>query len=199
MDTYVHDPLVIYNRTRFTEAEYLEYENQSLEKHEFFQGEIFAMAGGSNRHGIIFSHLFGELAMRLKGKPCRPYGSDMRIHIPENSLYTYPDIFIRCGDIPHSSKDKNSFINPEVIIEILSPSTRSYDRGDKFKLYRDIPSLKEYILVDSDAIGVEVFRLDQPNYWHFTELKNLTDSLEVKHVQVSLPLTDIYEGIKTFD
>jgi Uma2 family endonuclease len=196
MDTFVHDPLVLYNRTKFTEEEYLEYENQALDKHEFFQGEIFAMAGGSIVHGIIFSHLFGELAIKLKGKPCRPYGSDMRVHIPENSLYTYPDIFIRCGEMPHSKKDKNSFLNPEVIIEILSPSIRGYDRGDKFKLYRDIPTLKEYILVDSEAIGVEIFRLEQPNHWHFTEYKTLADSLEIEFVQVSVPLIDIYEGIK---
>ena len=196
MDTIVHDPLVLYNRTKFTEEEYLEYENQSLERHEFFQGEIFAMAGGSNLHAVIFSNLFIGLGIQLKGKPCRPYGSDLRIHIPENSLYTYPDISIKCGEFSTSDKSKNSFINPEVIIEILSPSTRGYDRGDKFKLYRDIPTLKEYILVDSERIGVEIFRFEQSNHWHFTELKSITDSLEIQHVHVSIPLADIYEAVR---
>jgi Uma2 family endonuclease len=91
----------------------------------------------------------------LKGKPCKPFGSDLRIHIPENTLFTYPDISIICNEIKTSPVDLDTAILPTVIIEILSSSTRNYDHGGKFKLYRDIPSLKEFILIDSESIGVE--------------------------------------------
>lgn len=138
----VRDPLTVYNKSKFTEEEYLVFERASLEKHEFFKGEIFSMAGASPRHNHIFSNLFIELGVRLKGKPCRPYGSDLRIHIPQNTLYTYPDISIICREIVAGGTD--TVIEPTVIIEILSTSTRDYDRAGKFSLYRDIPTLREF-------------------------------------------------------
>jgi Uma2 family endonuclease len=190
----VREPVVAYGKSRFTEEEYLEMERASVTKHEYYQGEIFAMANASNGHNIIFRNLYGDLAYRSKGKPCRPYGSDMRVHIPENTLYTYPDISIFCGDISFMNKDKDNFIGPTALIEILSPSTRNYDRGDKFKLYRDIPTLKEYILVDSEAIGIEVFRLNAENHWELQEYKDLTALLEIRTVGFTLSLREIYEG-----
>ena len=152
MEIEVREPVAVYNKTKFTAEEYLQFEKTSSEKHEYFKGEIFAMAGAGPRHNLIFSNLFGDLAYKLKGKTCRPFGSDFRVHIPENTLFTYPDISIVCGDIISSNVDQDSVTNPTVIIEILSPSTKDYDRGGKFLLYRDIPTLKEYILIDTGAI-----------------------------------------------
>src|SRR5690606_25615481 len=192
----VRDPIARYNKTRFTVEEYLGFEKENPEKHEFFNGEIFAMSGAGPRHNVIFSNLFGELSARLKGTPCKPYGSDLRIHIPENSLFTYPDISVICGDIVTSEADEDTAILPTVLIEILSPSTRNYDRGDKFKLYRDIPSLKEYVLVDSESILVEVYSINERGHWELTEYKSLTDFIILHSLKLKILLADIYEGTK---
>ena len=117
----------------------------------------------------------------------------MRVHIPQNTLYTYPDISIICKDIFEASEDDNAR-NPTVIFEILSPSTKNYDMGGKFALYRDIPALKEYILVDSETISIAAFRINETDHWELEEYKNLTETLLVKTVQLSIMLTEIYEG-----
>jgi Uma2 family endonuclease len=192
----VRDPVVVYNKTILTEQEYLDFEKTSDGKHEFFNGEIFAMSGASHRHNKIFSNIFIALGISLKGKPCQPYGSDLRVHVPQNSLYTYPDITIVCGDFIPSEKDTDTIVQPSVLIEILSPSTRNYDRGDKFKLYRDIPSLKEYILIDSESVSVEAFHLNANNHWELEELKKTKNSLRFHSLNISLSLDDIYEGTK---
>ncbi len=192
----VKEPVFAYGKQRFTMEEYLVMERASDQKHEYFNGEIFAMSGASPRHNVIFKNLYGELAYRLRGKPCQPYGSDLRIHIPENTLYTYPDISIICRDIVSAGEEDDTAIQPSVLIEILSPSTKDYDRGTKFKLYRDIPSLKEYVLVDSEAISVEVFRVNENGHWQLQEYKNLTDSLMIKTVGFQVTLGELYQGTK---
>src|SRR5215204_4519351 len=152
MEMDVKEPTAEYQPKGLSIEEYLVLERQATVKHEYYRGEVFAMSGASHRHNIIFSNLFGDLAHKLKGKECRPYGSDMRVHIPENTLFTYPDISIFCGELKTFSQEEDSSIGPTVLIEILSPSTKNYDRGEKFRLYRDIPSLREYILLDTEAI-----------------------------------------------
>lgn len=194
--TELREPVVAYGKKTFTIEEYLEYENASPEKHEYYQGEIFAMAGAGFLHNFIFSNLFGELAYQLKGKKCKPYGSDMRTYIPENTLFTYPDISIVCGNPTQSPLDQNSFTSPTVIIELLSRSTKSYDRGEKFRLYRDIPSLKEYILIDSESIHIEAFRLNYTSNWELQEYRNLTGVLDIRSVSLSIPLIDIYRDTR---
>jgi Uma2 family endonuclease len=192
----VREPAVAYGKKKWTIEEYLGMEKASREKHEYYQGEIFAMSGAGPRHNIIFSNLFGDLAYRLKGKKCRAFGSDFRINIPENTLFTYPDISIICGDLITSDLDEDTGAQPSVIIEILSPSTRNYDKGEKFKLYRDIPSLKEYILIDSEYIYVEAFHVNDGGHWELEEYKNIAETLFIKTVQLSIPLVEIYEGTK---
>lgn len=192
-DNILNEPEAAYQKAFYTVAEYLEMEKVSDTKHEFFRGEIFAMAGASVRHVIITTNLLTQIALKLKGKPCQPYGSDLRIHIPENSLYTYPDISIICGDPIASADDADTIISPVALIEILSPSTKDYDRGGKFKLYRDIPSLKEYILVDSEAINIEVFRLNAGGHWELEEYKTKSSALEINTVSLSIPLPEIYD------
>src|SRR5690554_2157807 len=192
----VWDPIVVYNKSKFTVEEYFRFEKESLEKHEYFNGEIFAMAGASRRHNIIFSNIFRELAYHLKGQPCRPYGSDLRIHIPENNLFTYPDISVICGDIIPSEIDADTALLPTVLIEILSPATKDYDRGGKFRLYRDIPPLKEYALIDSEAIDVEIFRMNPRGNWELEEHRSIEDIWAMPTVGFSLPLKEVYEGTK---
>ncbi len=194
--TEVREPAVAYGKKKLTVEEYLRWEKESVEKNEYYRGEIFAMAGAGARHNIIAVNMLREISLALKGKPCRPYGSDLRVHIPENTLFTYPDISIICGDIIPSKEDTDTAILPAVIIEILSPSTKQYDRGEKFKLYREIPSLKEYIMVDAESIFIESFSINSSSHWELTEYKNTEGSLPILSVGLLLAIADIYEGTK---
>ncbi|MGN6619319.1 MAG: Uma2 family endonuclease [Ilyomonas sp.] len=192
----LREPAIAYNEQKISIEEYLEMETASPEKHEYYKGEVFAMSGAKVPHNRISSNLIGELIMRLKEKKCQPYGSDMRIHIPSNTLFTYPDISIICGDVITLNNDDYNVLNPTVIIEILSPSTKNYDRGEKFKLYRDIPTLKEYILVDSESIHIEAFRLNEKNHWELEEYDDITNLLQFQSIHESIVLSDIYNGVK---
>jgi Uma2 family endonuclease len=192
----VKEPALAYEKQKYTIEEYLQMERASEMKHEYYQGEIFAMAGASNRHITISSNLIAELHPRLKTSPCFPYGSDMRIHIPENTLFTYPDISIICGEIKTFDKDIDTALQPTILIEILSKSTRNYDLGGKFKLYRDIPTLKEYMLVDSEKIGVEIFRINEHNHWELEEYKDLQEIVTLPAIGVSVSMEDIYARTK---
>lgn len=192
----VRDPIVAYNKSKFTAQEYLVMEKEALEKHEFYKGEIFAMAGAGARHNVIFSNIFIGMGIQLKGKPCKPYGSDLRIHVAQNTLFTYPDISIICGEIIPSDLDADTATLPTVLIEILSPTTKNYDRGGKFILYRDIPTLKEFILIDTETIGIEVFRVNAHGHWELEEYRSIDNTLTIPAVGISIPLKEIYEGTK---
>ena len=194
METELNEPAVAYQKQYITEEEYLALEEKALEKHEYYQGEIFLMSGTKVSHNTISVNLVRDIAVHLKGKPCKPFHSDQRVYIEKNGLFTYPDIFIVCGKTETRKNDDWNVLNPAVIIEILSPSTKTYDRGDKFKLYRDLPTLKEYLLVDSGAIGVEAFFINKTNHWELKEYRNITDALWIETIQLSIPLTDVYEG-----
>ncbi|HEX7847945.1 MAG TPA: Uma2 family endonuclease [Chitinophagaceae bacterium] len=196
MDLIVREPVVAYGKKRFTIEEYLEFENASQEKHEYYQGEIFAMSGAKIIHNEISGNIYHALRKNLQGKPSRPYNSNQRIHIPDNTLFTYPDISVVCGKADTLNNDEWHLLNPTIIIEVLSPSTKGYDRGDKFMLYRDIPSLKEYILVDSERIAIEAFRINEKGHWELEEYKNLEAVLSIKAVDVNIPLEEIYENTK---
>ncbi|MDX2048589.1 MAG: Uma2 family endonuclease [Chitinophagaceae bacterium] len=198
----VREPAVAYGKKKYTIEEYLEMENASIEKHEYYQGEIFdmpghgdllAMSGAGIHHNIIYSNLFVALGVLLRGKPCNPYGSDLRINIPWNTLFTYPDITIICGELKPVKEDEHTFIEPAVIIEILSPGTMQYDRGEKFRLYRDIPTLKEYILVDSQSVNIEAFRINERGHWELEEYKTPDSTLLIPSMSISIPVADIYE------
>ena len=177
----------------YSEQEYLELERKAEHKSEYYRGEIFAMAGASPNHNRIMANLSGEIYMALKGRYCQNFSSDMRLHIPQNGLYTYPDIIILCGKPEFSQNDTDALINPSVIIEVLSKSTSTYDRGDKFRLYRSIPTLREYILVDSLSISVEVFRKNEDGTWLLnSEINNINERITLTNVNVQIELEDVY-------
>lgn len=192
----LREPAVAYSKQKFSIEEYLTMENAATEKHEFYKGEIFAMSGAKVPHVTIARNLLVALANKLKGKKCQPFGSDARIHIASNTLFTYPDISVICGEVKTLNDDNYNVLNPTVLIEVLSPSTKNYDRGEKFKLYRDIPTLKEYILVDSESIHVEVFRLNQNNHWELEEFNLLTDDVPVNAIEETLAMSTMYDGVK---
>ena len=192
----VREPVTVYGKKLFTIAEYLTMEAAATEKSEYYQGEIFAMSGALVPHNIIAVNTMVFLHQKLKGKNCRPFNSDMRVHIEKNTLFTYPDISVVCGKPETLDDDNFNLLNPIILIEVLSKSTKNYDRGDKFKLYRDIPTLKEYILINSEAVGVEVFRVNKQNHWELEEYKTDEDALQIPALQLSIPLREIYEGTK---
>lgn len=192
----VKESAIAYSKQKISIEAYLETENASVEKHEYYQGEVFAMGGAKVPHNEITGNLYFALRKKLQGKKCKPYNSDQRIHVEANTLFTYPDISIICGNIITLNNDNFNALNPLVIIEVLSNSARSYDRGDKFKLYRDIPTLKEYVLVDSENISVEIFRLNAAQHWELEEYGKEAEDFEIKAVDVILAMGEVYEGVE---
>lgn len=183
-------------QTTYSEEEYLYLEDSADFRSEYFQGKIFAMPINNVNHNCIKQNLSGEIGIILKNKKSvQSYSSNQRIHISENSFYGYPDLLIVCDPNQYAEKDKNTIINPTVLIEVLSESTGSYDRGDKFRFYRDIDSLKEYILVNSINVGVEVYRRTEDNHWLLAEdAYKLSDSITIQSIETILHLSDLYEG-----
>lgn len=178
-----------------TELDYLSGEKKATEKHEYYKGQIFAMSGASIPHNRISRNLLVILANKLRGKGCEPFGSDLRIHIPSNSLYTYPDISIFCGEVEKAETDFDTATNPKVVIEVLSKSTKDYDKGSKFTLYRSIAALKEYITIDSESAHVECHTKNDDNSWTLRENKDLNDILFMQSLEIDILMSDIYVGV----
>jgi Uma2 family endonuclease len=172
--------------------DYLEQDVQSELKLEFYDGQIFAMAGGTFKHAQIAGNVYGELRQALNGKPCRPMNSDMRVHTP-SGLDTYPDISVYCGE-PELGDNETTLLNPTVIIEVLSPSTRDYDRGGKFAHYRSIVGLQDYLLVDPTAVLVEHFRRVAQDEWLLHVYSDLTSVVVLESLDMSLFLESIYHS-----
>ena len=191
----VNEPAIAYSKQKYSIDEYLEMESEAIEKHEYYKGEIFAMSGPKVPHNTISGNIFGSLWNKLKGKPCKPFNSDQRIHIEKNTLFTYPDISVVCGGEHTRNNDNWNLLNPSIIFEVLSPSTRNYDKGEKFSLYRDIPTLKEYILVDSESMLIEAYHLNEDKLWELIEYKSIDDTLLLSSIGVSLELREIYDGV----
>ena len=179
----------------YSPQEYLRLEREADYKSEYFKGEIFAMAGASENHNMISRRVSGSLYNHLQRKKCTHYSADMKLHIPANTLYTYPDLMVVCGDKKFVDGEKDIIMNPVIIIEILSKTTEAYDRGDKFALYRSIPSLREYVMISSTSLRAEVMRKESDlGLWFLaSEADTLEGSIEIKNIDLELSLSDIYE------
>ncbi len=175
----------------FTVEQYLEREEQALDRHEYFNGEIFAMAGGTDEHADVCSNIIGELRYRLKGSACRVRGSDMRVRTHPSGLYSYADAVVCCAG---AKSDRNTLLNPVVIVEVQSPSTRDWDRGGKFEEYRRIDSFKEYLIVAQDRRYIE-HHVRGDNFWTMREYMKPGADIPLDSINVSLPLDEIYAGI----
>ena len=181
-------------RKTFTESEYLELERNADFKSEYYNGEIFAMAGATLIHNKIVSNLIFLFNQFLKDKPCDVYPSDLRLQVEKSGLYTYPDITIVCGKAELLDNKFDTLKNPTVLIEVLSDSTEKYDRGQKFSFYREIPSLKEYILVSSKTMKIEKFkRLEDGNYLYIES--NEHQPFPIDSIDMNLNLEDVYNKI----
>jgi Uma2 family endonuclease len=175
--------------------EYLALERVSKEKHEYFLGKVIALAGASLGHNRLVANLLGEIREALKGKPCEVLPSDIRISIPSRESYMYPDAVIVCGK-PEMEDDRfDTLKNPVVIFEILSPSTEDHDRGKKFFFYRQIPSFKEYILVDSTRPFIEISRLQENGAWKFETLDDPAGQLFISSVGINVSMSEIYRNV----
>ena len=181
-------------KSQISREDYLKLEETSTEKHEFYQGQVFAMAEGTFQHARIGLNVTTELAVRLRAKPCQPMNSDMRIVTP-SGLNTYPDASVYCGK-PELSDNHKTLLNPVLIVEVLSPSTRSYDRGDKFYHYRSISSLRDYLLIDSETILVEHYQRMSTYEWSLHEYRQLTDVLSLASIEQQLTVYVFYEGVE---
>lgn len=180
-------------------GQYLTQERKAEFKSHYYRGEIFALAGASREHNLIVGNLVREIGNALKDRPCEVYPSDMRVKVAATGLYTYPDATVVCGDPEFEDNHFDTLTNPTVLFEVLSESTESWDRGGKFRQYRDIPSLKEYVMVTQDRASVERYIRQADGGWLLQEIESLEASVRFDSIDVTVPLSEIYRNIRFED
>ena len=181
-------------KVRLTPAEYLDIERKAEFRSEYFAGEMFAMSGASREHNLIALNLGSALHDQLNDRTCEVYTADMRVRI-SSGLYTYPDVVVVCGSPKFDDDQVDTLLNPVVLIEVLSESTADYDRGTKFKHYRQIPSLREYVLVDQTTAQIEHFVRDDNGKWALTEIAGTEKSLSLDSIGCQVPLSEVYREV----
>ena len=190
--------------TLYTEAEYLALERESEERHEYLDGHIYAMAGESPQHGTICTNLTVEIGSQLKGQPCQLWSKDSKVRsgpIPKSrysskGLYSFPDLVVVCGEPQYLDEHQDVLINPKVIIEVLSPSTEAFDRGERFWRHRTyLPSLTDYVVVDESRPLVEHFARREYGKWAIATVIELTDSVALSSIDCALRLSEVYDRI----
>jgi len=177
-----------------TEDEYLALEDAADEKHEFINGEIIAMAGGTLRHAALILNVGAELKRALSRRPCLVLSGDARVNVDATGMYTYPDLSIVCGLVERAPKSRTTLANPMVLVEVLSPSTEAYDRGAKFAHYRHLPSLQAYVLVAQDAPRIEVYQRVADGGWLLKEAE--TGEILIPCLEVALDVDAVYRGLE---
>jgi Uma2 family endonuclease len=180
----------------YTPEEYLTFERASKTKHEYLNGQIHAMAGGSPPHNQICFNTTVAIGIQLKGTSCIGYTSDQKIRTDPMDLFSYPDLTVVCGKPLFHDKHKDVILNPTVIIEVLSPSTEEYDRKEKFSRYQDLRSLTDYILISQDRVCVEQFvRQKAKRRWLYSIESDLETEIEIASIHCRLKLADIYDRV----
>lgn len=180
---------------KLTADDYLALEREAEYKSEFYNGEIFAMAGASRAHVKIVGNLNSELTQKLKKRPCNTYSTDLRLRVNATGLYTYPDIVVTCGQEIFADDQKDTLLNPKVIIEVLSDSTKDYDRGGKFAHYRKLDSLQEYILVAQDEPHIEQLVRQSDGSWIFSEINGLDATLRLNSIECEIATAEIFDKV----
>ncbi len=183
-------------KTFITAEEYFEIEEAAEYKSEYYHGEMFAMSGASNNHNIVAGNTFFNLYGSLRNTDCLVYIGDMKVQLDEARHYAYPDVSVVCGNVEFAPGRNDTIVNPVVIIEVLSESTQDYDRGLKFKAYQNIPSLKEYILIDQYSCSVEYFFKDESGKWNSEKLDKPEDTLKLRSADAEISLKAIYHRVK---
>ena len=176
--------------------EWLEAERASAEgRSEYVDGEVFAMTGASAEHNTIVMNIGRELSIQLKGRPCQVYANDMKVLIRSANAGKYPDLVAFCGEPELLDGRRDVLLNPSLLVEVLSDSTEAYDRGDKFALYRQIPSLREYLLVSQGRVLVELFTRGDDGRWVLADYRSLNDRVPLPSLDCTLDLAEIYDKV----
>jgi len=184
----------IRKRKKITEAQYLKMERAAETRSEFFDGEVFAMAGTSKRHAIIAGNAFAALHPQVRRRNCDIFQNEMRLKVAVSGLYTYPDIVIACGG-QYEDVELDTLLNPTVIIEVLSKSTAAYDCGEKFAQYRKLPSLTNYLLITQNKRLIEHYTRQSDGKWLLSEYSELDDVIELPSIGCWLALRDVYDQV----
>jgi Uma2 family endonuclease len=183
---------------RYTPEEYLAMEEVADHRSEYYQGEIYAMAGGSYNHDVLAGNSYALLHQFARPKGCTAFTSNMRLLVEAHGLYTYPDAMLVCGKPQFALNRKDVILNPVLLVEVLSKSTQSYDRGDKFEFYRSIPTFQAYVMIDQDRIYVEYYQRLDAKRWVLTELTDADSSLTIQSLGLEIPLRQLYEQVDWF-
>ena len=178
-----------------TPEEYLGIERKAEHKSEYLHGEMLAMVGASRKRNLISGNVFAELRQQLKGMPCEAYTNDMRVKVPSVGLYTYPDVVVVCGEPQFEDSYIDTLLNPTLLVEVLSESTESYDRGKKSGYYRTIESLAEYLLVSQDEYRIEQYMKQRDGRWLLADIRSLEGVVELVSVPCVLALIDVYDKV----
>lgn len=179
----------------WTPKDYLTFERASDQKHEYLDGEIFAMAGASARHNVILANTIANLHGQFRKRDCTVYPSNLRVSIPRSNTYTYPHITIVCGTPQFEDDERDILLNPTVIVEILSDSTERYDRGGKFQRYRRLDSPQEYVLISQDSQHIEVYRRLPDDRWILSDVHETDSTIALESIDCTLALADVYEKV----
>ena len=179
-----------------TSEQYLEIERAAEFRSEYIKGHVFAMAGGTWNHARIASNTLSRLSEQLRGSPCVASGSDLRVFCPAHDVLTYPDIVVNCGAPQFLDNRRDTITDATMIVEVLSPSTRSYDRGEKFLFYRCLPSFSEYLLLAQDKIFAEHYRRQPDGAWLLREFNLPTDEIDLTSIACRLTLGSLYERVE---
>jgi Uma2 family endonuclease len=184
---------------RLTIEEYILQEKESGQRYEYHDGKIFALAGGSVNHGLLCGNIYAELRSQLKakGSNCKPTTSEIKLNIVKENSFVYPDAMVICGDLKKSNSDQNSVTNPILVVEVLSKSTSDYDRGDKFYIYRQIPSLQEYVLIEQARPQVEIFyKKPGTDLWRISRFEGLESKIQLQSVEIEISMSELYFDIE---
>ncbi len=183
---------------RYTISEYFDLEEQTPETLEYRNGEIVAMAGASYSHTLITANVTRRLAERLDGKPCRVSSSDLRVRTGKAAWYVHPDVTVVCGAPQFDPNDgrRGTITNPRVVVEVLSPTTEGYDRGEKFGRYREIDALQDYVLIRQDMPEINVFHRRDDGTWLFLAAQGLDAKIALNSIDVELHLSELYAGVE---
>jgi Uma2 family endonuclease len=182
-------------KTSLTAEEYLAIERKAPYKSEYHDGVMHAVAGAREAHNLIAGNVLAELRDAIRTRACRTYPSDMRVRTGAG-LYAYPDVTLVCGTPEFLDERRDTLLNPNLIMEVLSPSTEGYDRGRKFEFYRAIPSLREYLMPASDRVHVDLYARQESGQWLLTSADQMDDALELAGVGCRLKLADLYEKVE---
>ncbi|BAU11351.1 hypothetical protein LEP3755_18440 [Leptolyngbya sp. NIES-3755] len=180
---------------RYTPEEYLTLEEHAEFKSEYHDGEITSMTGGSLNHNRIINRICAFFLSALRGRNHEPFSSDVRLWIPEYRRFLYPDVMVIEGEPILYQNRVDTVVNPKLIIEVLSKSTQDYDMTDKFRYYRSVPELQEYILVNQYLVEVQQYTKTDQGFWIYRSYESIDELLKFGTIEAELKLTEIYEGI----